>query len=163
MNSPVSGGLGNAGVSANLGESATVGKLSVPQAWADSPAIRLAGSASPLSTAALGGVPQAQAAAPGGFFGGIPPVGSLVNAPRGEQTRARTGAGQKVVPTGAPGESGTDERTPVMPVAPQRTRKHVASALSERERDELDKLRKEIAEVATERDAAARLIKEAML
>ena len=89
-------------------------------------------------------------------------MGSLVNAPRGEQTRARSGAGQKVVPTG-PGESGTDERTPVLPVAPQRTRKHVASALSERERDELDKLRKEIAEVATERDAAARLIKEAML
>ena len=162
VNSPVSGSLGNAGVSAGLGESATVGKLSVPQAWADSPAIRLAGSASPLSTAGLGGVPQAEAAGPGGFFGGIPPVGSLVNAPGGEQSRARSGAGQKVVST-APGESGADERTAVVPASPQRTRKHVTSALSERERDELDKLRKEIAEVATERDAAARLIKEAML
>ncbi|ETZ99386.1 PPE family domain protein [Mycobacterium kansasii 824] len=39
----------------------------------------------------------------------------------------------------------------------------MASTLSERERDELDKLRKEIAEVAMERDAAARLIKEAIL
>ena len=161
-NSPASGGLGNAGVSAGLGESATVGKLSVPQAWADSPAIRLAGSASPLSTAGLGGVPQAEAAAPGGFFGGIPPVGSVVNAPRGEQTRARSGAGQKVVPAIAD-EPGTNEPSTVAPTPPQRTRKHVASALSERERDELDKLRKEIAEVATERDAAARLIKEAML
>jgi hypothetical protein len=107
-------------------------------------------------------MPQAEAAAPGGFFGGIPPVGSLVNAPRGEQSRARSGAGQKVFPT-IPGESGADERTPVVPAPPQRTRKHVASALSEREREELEKLRKEIAEVATERDAAARLIKEAML
>ncbi|OCB19150.1 hypothetical protein A5675_26085 [Mycobacterium malmoense] len=160
-NSPVSGSLGNAGVSAGLGESATVGKLSVPQAWADSPAVRLASSASPLSTAGLGGVPQAEAAAPGGFFG-IPPVGSLVNAPRGEQTRARSGAGQKVVPTG-PAGPGTDERAPVPAAAAQRPRKHVASALSEREREELEKLRKEISEVATERDAAARLIKEAML
>nr|WP_232078178.1 PPE family protein [Mycobacterium paraseoulense] len=165
VNSPASGSLGNAGVSASLGESAAVGKLSVPQTWAESPAIRLAGSASPLTTAGLGGVPHAETAAPGGFFGGIPPVGSLVNAPRGEQTRARPGAGQKVVPTG-PGESGADVRTPVAPVPPQqaqRPRKHVASALSEREREELEKLRKEIAEVATERDAAARLIKEAML
>ncbi|OBI24664.1 PPE family protein [Mycobacterium sp. E2238] len=161
-NSPAAGSLGNAGVSAGLGESATVGKLSVPQTWADSPAIRLASSASPLSTAGLGGAPQAEVSAPGGFFGGIPPVGSLVNAPRGEQSRARAGAGQKVVPA-TPGEAGADERAAVMPATPQRTRKHVASALSEREREELDKLRKEIAEVATERDAAARLIKEAML
>jgi hypothetical protein len=50
-----------------------------------------------------------------------------------------------------------------MPAQPQRTRQHVASALSEHEREELAKLRKEIAEAATERDAAARLIKEAML
>ncbi|OBH83115.1 PPE family protein [Mycobacterium scrofulaceum] len=157
-NSPASGSLGNAGVSANLGESATVGKLSVPQAWADSPAIRLAGSASPLSTAGLAGAPQAGAAAPGGFFG-IPPVGSLVNAPRGEQSRARPNAGQKA----APATAAADERTAALPVSPQRTRKHVASSLSEREREELEKLRKEIAEVATERDAAARLIKEAML
>ncbi|BBY37060.1 PPE family protein [Mycobacterium mantenii] len=162
-NSPVSGSLGNAGVSANLGESATVGKLSVPQTWADSPAIRLAGSASPLSTAGLGGVPQAEAAAPGGFFGGIPPVGSVVNAPRGDQTRTRTGSGQKVMPA-MPGEQGADQSAATRPAAaPQKSRKHVASALSERERDELEKLRKEIAEVATERDAAARLIKEAML
>ncbi|WP_232065878.1 PPE family protein [Mycobacterium heidelbergense] len=157
----VSAGLGNAGVSAGLGEAATVGELSVPQSWA-SPAIRLAASASPLASAASDGLPQAGAAGPGGFFGGIPPVGSLVNAPRGEQTRARSGAGHKVVPT-LPGEAGADENIPVVPAQPQRTRQHVASALSEREREELDKLRKEIAEVATERDAAARLIKEAML
>jgi hypothetical protein len=121
----------------------------------------LAASASPLATAGLDGAPLAGAAEPG-FFGGIPPVGSLVNAPRGEGTRARSGSGQKVVPT-MPGESGTDEPAAVPPARPQRTRQHVASSLSEHEREELDKLRKEIAEVATERDAAARLIKEAML
>jgi PPE-repeat protein len=157
---PAAGGLGN-GVSASLGESATVGKLSVPQSWAESPAIRLAGSASPLSAAGLGGVPQAEAVGPGGFFG-IPPVGSLVNAPRGEQSRARSDSDEKVVST-MPGEAGGKGQTPAPAPQPQKIRKHVASALSEREREELDKLRKEIAEVATERDAAARLIKEAML
>jgi hypothetical protein len=35
-------------------------------------------------------------------------------------------------------------------------------ALSERERDELDELRKHITELAMERDAAARLIREAI-
>ncbi|WP_406815600.1 PPE family protein, SVP subgroup [Mycobacterium sp. M23085] len=157
---PASGALGNAGASASVGDAATVGKLSVPQAWAESPAVRLAASTSPLPAAGLGGAPQGEMAAPG-FFGGIPPVGSVVNAPRGEQTRARTGSGQKVIPA-LPGDQGAGEQTVAAPV-PQKTRKHVASALSERERDELEKLRKEIAEVATERDAAARLIKEAML
>jgi hypothetical protein len=62
-----------------------------------------------------------------------------------------------------PGGTGAQENGAAMPAQPQRTRQHVASALSEHEREELAKLRKEIAEAATERDAAARLIKEAML
>jgi len=37
-----------------------------------------------------------------------------------------------------------------------------SSGLSERERDELDQLRKELTELEMERDAAARLIKEAI-
>ncbi|ORA84683.1 PPE family protein [Mycobacterium malmoense] len=154
-------GLDGAGVSAGLGEAASVGTLSVPRSWT-SPAIRLAAGASPLPSAGLDGFPQTVTAESGGFVGGIPPVGSLVNAPRGEQTRGRFGSGQKVVPA-MPGESGADAHTPVQPAPPQRPRQHVASALSEREREELDKLRKEIAEAAMERDAAARLIKEAML
>nr|WP_304441135.1 PPE family protein [Mycobacterium sp. 852002-50816_SCH5313054-b] len=156
----VNSGAGGA-VSAGAGGAATIGKLSVPQSWASAAGIRLASSASPLPGAALGGVPQAGPAEPGGFFGGIPPIGSLVNAPRGEQTRARSGPGQKVIPA-MPGEQNADEaaaRTaPAQPV-----RQHVASALSDREREELSKLRKEISEAAMERDAAARLIKEAML
>jgi PPE-repeat protein len=157
----LAGAGGGASVSAGLGEADTVGGLSVPQTWA-SREIRLAASASPLSAADTEGLPQSGAAEPGGFFGGIPPVGSLVNAPRGEQTRARSGSGQKVIPT-MPGGTGAQENGAAMPAQPQRTRQHVASALSEHEREELAKLRKEIAEAATERDAAARLIKEAML
>lgn len=168
---PADAGLGNlvdshgasaGSVSAGLGKSATVGELAVPQSWGNSPTVRLAASASPLPSAGLGGVPQAEIPSPGGFIGGIPPIGSLVNAPRGEQTRARGGSDQKVIPT-MPGESGSAERTPGPLARPQPARRHVASALTESEREELEKLRKDIADVATERDAAARLIKEAML
>nr|WP_245831188.1 hypothetical protein [Mycobacterium terramassiliense] len=132
----------------------------MPQSWASAAGIRLAGSASPLPAAELGGVAPGGAAGPGGFFGGLPPIGSLVNAPRGEQTRARSGPGQKVIPT-MPGEQGADAAGHTAPAQP--ARQHVASALSDREREELSKLRKEISEAAMERDAAARLIKEAML
>jgi hypothetical protein len=145
-----------------LGQAAPVGGLSVPPSWVSSPAVRLAASASPLPGAGLFGSPQAAAGQPGGFYGGIPPVGSLVNAPRGDDARPRSGSGQKVIPA-IPGDAVADRRTPGQPAQPQRTLQHVASVLSEREREELDKLRKEIAEAATERDAAARLIKEAML
>jgi hypothetical protein len=147
-------------VAAGLGGAASVGKLSVPQSWVASPGIRLTGSASPLPAAGLGGAPQAEQ--PGGFFGGIPPVGSLVNAPRGEQAPSKSKSGQKVVPT-LPGEPGAEDTAAGRVATSQPARQHVASALSEREREELDKLRKEIAEAAMERDAAARLIKEAML
>jgi len=152
-------GMGGAAASAGLGKAATVGNLSVPQSWASAPGVQLAASASPLATAGLNGLPQAEPTGTG-FFG-IPPVGSFVNAPRGDQTRARSGSDHNAPPQS--GESGADRYAVVPSAQPQKARKHVASALSEREREELDKLRKEITEVATERDAAARLIKEAML
>jgi PPE-repeat protein len=47
------GGAGS--VSAGMGKAAPVGELSVPQSWGNSPAIRLAGNASPLPAAGLGG------------------------------------------------------------------------------------------------------------
>ncbi len=157
---PMGAALTGPGVAAGVGEAAMVGKLSVPQAWTSSPAIQLAGSASPLSSAGLEGAPAA--AAEPGFFG-IPPVGSLVNAPRGDQAgRTKSDKAQKVV-AALPGEQPAEERAPARPAQAQPARKHVASALSEREREELEKLRREIADVAMERDAAARLIKEAML
>ncbi|CPR13494.1 hypothetical protein BN971_04804 [Mycobacterium bohemicum DSM 44277] len=158
----VSAFLAAAALAQSVGGAATVGKLSVPPAWVSSPGIQLTGSASPLSAAQPGGSPPAGLAGPGGMFGGIPPVGSLVNAPRGEQTRSRSEPGKKVIPA-LPGEEGASGATAARPAQPQPARQHVASALSDREREELDVLRKQIAEAATERDAAARLIKEAML
>jgi hypothetical protein len=145
-----------------LGEAASVGKLSVPESWVSSPAVRLAATASPLSSAGLEGAAEADAAGNGGFYGGIPPVGSWVNAPRGDQTRTRSGARSKMLPPWA-SEPTADERVPSRPPQPQRTAQPVASTLSEPEREELAKLRREIADLAMERDAAARLIKEAML
>lgn len=148
----VSSGTQEGPVSAGVGGAATVGKLSVPQSWVESPNIRLAAAA--LPTAGAGAAPQAEST---GF--GIPPVGSVVNSPRGgSETAPRSGARSKMLPpwvaeTGAP-----------PPVAPGAERPHhVASALSERERDEMAQLRRELGELASERDAAARLIKEAML
>lgn len=142
-------------VSAGVGEAATVGKLSVPQSWVESPNIRLAATA--LPTAAAAGAPQAEA--PGAGFG-IPPVGSVVNAPRGGggETASRSAARSKMLP---PWVAETGRPSPGVP-APERPQ-HIASALSEREREEMAQLRRELGELATERDAAARLIKEAML
>ncbi|MFV8315486.1 PPE family protein [Mycobacterium sp. 23] len=138
-------------VSAGVGEAATVGKMSVPQGWVESPNIRLAATALPAA-----GAPQAEAAG-AGF--GIPPVGSVVNAPRGTgEPGSRAAARSRMLP---PWATETDRPAPVSPA--QQRPQHVASALSERERDEIAQLRRELGELATERDAAARLIKEAML
>ncbi len=62
-----SAGLGNAGASAGLGQAASVGELSVPQSWGNSPAIRLA--AAQFPGAGLDGLPQTGPIGPG-FYGG---------------------------------------------------------------------------------------------
>ena len=144
------------GVSAGLGQAATVGGLSVPQSWATaSPAIRLAATALPV--AGLDGLPQAGAAGLGGF-GGMPMMGGMVNAPRNGAAGPGPESRLKVIPQlgTAPGaHEGTPDRG--------RTRAaDVVDALSDRERYELQTLRQEIADLAMERDAVDRLIKEAM-
>jgi PPE-repeat protein len=153
-------GLGGAGVSAEVGRAASVGGMSVPQSWGTAaPAIRLAATA--LPAAGLDGLPEAGAAGPGGWFGGMPPVGSVVNAPRNGAPGPRYESRLKVIPqmVAAPGVyEGTLDRG----VKPDGRGLDAANALSERERDELDELRKEISDLAMERDAAARLIKEAI-
>jgi PPE-repeat protein len=159
-------GVGGAGVSAGLGRAASVGGLSVPQSWATaSPAVRLAATALPTDdlgawagSAAPGGMFNG---APGGMFNGMSPVGSVVNTPRNGEPRSRVDSRLKVIPQ-MPGEPGVGENTPGRWVTPDRHAPHDASALTERERDELVNLRKELAELAMERDAAARLIKEAI-
>jgi PPE-repeat protein len=153
-----SAGLGGAGVSAGLGRAALVGGLSVPQSWGTaSPAIRLVATALPIT--GLDGLPGAGAAGPGGSFGG--PVASVVNAPRNGAAGPRSESRLKVIPQmgAAPGvHQGTPERG----MKPNGHASDALGALSERERYELDELRKQITELAMERDAAARLIKEAI-
>jgi len=152
---------GSPGLSAGLGQATSVGKLSVPQSWGASPAVRLAASASPLSAAGLEGVPQAGAIP--GFYGGMPPMGpvaSVVNAPRGDQGRLRAGARHKVIPAVA--GDGAHEDPAGRWVKPSAA---VDDDAASSEREELNALRKAIADVSRQRDVlkrtAATLIKEA--
>jgi PPE-repeat protein len=152
-------GPGGAGVSAGLGRAATVGGLSVPPSWAtESPAIRLAATA--LPAAGLDGVPQAGPAGPGGF-GGMPPMVGAVNAPRNGAAGPRPESRLKVIPELA-AAPGAHERAPDRGMQPTGHAADAVDALSDRERYELHTLRNEIAELAKQRDKAARLIKEAI-
>jgi len=154
-----SAGLGAAGVSAGLGEATSVGKLSVPPSWGTaSPEIRLASTALPL--AGLDAAPAAGAAAPGGFFGGLPPMASVVNAPRGNDTYSRELRTKML--GHEDGKPGASEHTPSRPAQPQHRARSNESTLNAYEAAEVDQLRREIAEAAMERDAVARLIREAI-
>ncbi len=155
---------GRADVSAGLGRAASVGDLSVPQTWGSAaPEIRLAARGLPI--AGLDAAPQAGAfemSGPGGWVGGIPPIGSVVNAPRiGEGSADSSGPRfhHKVIPQIATGGS-------LLAGHPDPQSKHAPRSpdgeLSERERHELDALRQEMTDLAMERDAVARLIKEAL-
>jgi PPE-repeat protein len=152
-------GMGGAGVSAGLGRAATVGGLSVPQSWAtESPAIRLAATA--LPAAGLDGLPQAGTAGLGGF-GGMPMMGGVVNASRNGAAGPRPESRLKVIPqlgTAPGGHEGIPDRG----ITPTGRAVDAVDALSERERYELQTLREEIADLAMERDAVDRLIREAM-
>ena len=144
-----------AGASAGLGQAAAVGKLSVPLSWGTPPAIRLA--TATLPAAGLDAVPRAGLAGSGGAFGGAPligPVGSVVNAPRAALAAPRD-LRSKALPPWAE-NPGTHHHTQARPVPPQ---PHVAI---QGQRDELEQLHSELAKVAMERDAAARLIREAI-
>jgi PPE-repeat protein len=154
-------GAGGAGVSAGLGRAGAVGGLSVPQSWATAaPAIRLAATA--LPTGGLDGLPEAGTAAPPGWFGGMPPmVGGVVNAPRKGAAGAPSESRLRVIPQLAAAPGG-HQGTPDRGFKPNGRGSDAWAALSEHERDKLDELRKQFAELAMERDAAARLIREAI-
>jgi PPE-repeat protein len=151
---------GGSGVSAGLGRAASVGGLSVPRSWGTaSPAIRLAATA--LPAAGLDALPEAGAAGLGGSFGGLPMMGSVVNAPRASAASPRPGSRLRVIPQMA-AAPGVHEGAPDQGGNPDGRAADALDALSERERCELDLLRQELAELRMERDAAARLIKEAL-
>ena len=88
-------------------------------------------------------------------------LGSVVNAPRRGAAGLSSESRLKVIPqlAAAPGvHEGTTDRG----FKPNGRASDALGALSGRERNELDELRTEIAELTKERDVAARLIKEAL-
>ena len=87
-------------------------------------------------------------------------MASVVNAPRGDQTRLKAGDRRRVVPA-LPGESGFQDDPAARWVQPSASADSDAAVS---ERDELNQLRKAMADVTRQRDVlkrtAATLIKE---
>jgi len=151
-----SAGIGSGAVSAGLGQAAPVGGLSVPPSWATSPAIRLASIASGLPATSFAGMPEAGVTGPGSWFGGMPAVASVVNAPGGVSTGSQPRTGFRV--------GHNHEDTSTGPRQPQHVEiaENVDAAA---QRDDLNQLRAALAALTRERDVltrtAAFLIKEA--
>lgn len=133
------------GVSAGLGRATAVAGLSVPQTWGVASGIKPVSASSPLVIAPAG---------LGGFHGAIPPIASVVNAPRnGASAGARAGA--RGNPTsksdgaaraaGVGGESIPDTVNP----------------LTDKEREELVGLRAQLVKLVMKQDAVARLMNQA--
>jgi PPE-repeat protein len=146
----LAGGYGSQGdVQASLGRAGSVGGMSVPpSANAATTPIRLAAASEPLAAQAF----------PATGAGGLPMVASMVNAPR-DGSKTRAGERLKVLPRvpGGPDADGAHHEA-----QPGRTLRTAAAVLTDKERAELAELRAQYADVALERDAAARLIKEAI-
>ncbi len=152
-------GFGEAGTSAGLGQAASVGGLSVPPAWGSAPpGIRLVSAGLPMTS--LDVVPAAGPAAPGGFFGGMPPVASMVNAPSASSTYSQ-GLRSTVLASEA-GKLGGGECGRGRPAPPMQRSRNDEAGWTQGELEELERLRREVAEVAREHDAVALLIREAI-
>lgn len=144
--SAVAGGQGTA---ASLGRAASVGALSVPQTWG-SPPVQLASTASPLPQAGSGGLPETGTATPAGL-GGIPPIGSMVNASQNSQSRPRPDSRlQTAMAAGAGAHGSTSGKTGLSSKGAPTGR-----PLST-ERGELNQLRKTVAQMKKERDSLKR-------
>lgn len=156
-------GLVGAQVSAGIGQAASVSGLSVPTTWtASAPEIRLASTASPLnSPPTLEGAAEAGAGA-GSWFGGVPVMGNTLNATRDSGGDSRSGVNSSKTGQDS-GRLGVAQNRMGWWSQPERRSAAVdEDALTEREHEELAELRKEINDLAMERDATARLIKEAI-
>jgi hypothetical protein len=87
-------------------------------------------------------------------------MGGVVNAPRNGAADPRSESRLKVLPQ--TGTASGSEGAPDQEMKPNARAADALEALSERERDELDQLRQQFAELRVDRDAAARLIKEVL-
>jgi PPE-repeat protein len=152
--------LSPAEASAALGRAASVGGLSVPPSWGTSPAIRLASTSATMPAASLAALPDAGLSEAATGWGGIPPIGSVVNAPRG--TDSQSASRSRFKPTRQPGAAERTFTWPPRPKPPIPKHGNDPGELTPGELDELDRLRSAVAEVAMERDAVARMIKEAI-
>ncbi|MEB3022609.1 MULTISPECIES: PE/PPE C-terminal domain-containing protein, partial [Mycolicibacter] len=122
-------------VSASMGRAASFGGLSVPQAWGALPHGIRPAAAPPMT--GMAGLPEATM----GSMGAIPPIGGVVNAPRGGDARTGT-AGARTLVTAGGGEG------------------RAATAADDedvqRQRDELNNLRWKVTEMRVRRDALRR-------
>jgi PPE-repeat protein len=185
-----SAGLGRTGVLASLGRAASINALSVPQTWAGAaPVISRAAAALPELT--LAGLPEAEIGGLGSGYGGVLPESLMAAAAGGGGAAAggwaATRGGGAAQRSGRAAQPGDGTRTPGPPhtVIPQVARaaglhegthgqatwpdqraRGGEGPLSESVRDEINDLRKQVAELAMERDvlmrAAALWAKEAM-
>ncbi|MEB3021733.1 PPE family protein [[Mycobacterium] crassicus] len=126
------------GVSAGMGRAAGIGGLSVPHTW-DTP-VKLASTATALP-----------AGAGTGGLHGMPPIASVVNAPRGGAgANPRNTLRSKIVGELGGPASGGGQGTP-----------DLVNPLTDKEREELDGLRAELTELVMEQDAVTRLMNQA--
>jgi PPE-repeat protein len=152
--------LGQAGVSAGLGQASVVGRLSVPPSWGTSaPEIRLTSTALPLNSlnaAAVAGMESPGTAPYGVMPSANGPLGSVVNTPKsGTGTQPRC-LRSNVLPPWATGPN-VHGHTPGRPVQTQHSARNTPRTLGERERAELDQLRKELTTLTKKRDLLKRV------
>lgn len=122
------------GVSAGMGRAANIGGLSVPHTW-DTP-VKLAAATTALPA--------------GAGMGGMPPIASVVNAPRGGGANPRNPLRSKIVGELGGSQAGAGQGTP-----------DLVNPLTDKERAELDGLRTELTELVMEQDAVTRLMNQA--
>ncbi|MDI3315289.1 MAG: PPE family protein [Mycobacterium sp.] len=168
------GGQVGSGVLASIGRAGSIGALSVPRSWAlAAPAVSHAAIALPQP--ALAGLPEAELAGLGPGFGGMLPAGLMAAAAGGGGAAGGSWGAQRsgeVTHGGARADSRHACRFPLPPqvarepggyqgrpgqgVAVDRYAQGGEVPLSRDVRDEIDDLRRQIAELAMERDVLLR-------
>ncbi|GFG73341.1 PPE family protein [Mycobacterium botniense] len=152
--------LAKVGVSAGFGQASSVGGLSVPPAWGTAaPEIRLASTAVPMSS--LNAAPEAAAAGSAATPCGVMPpingpVGSVVNTPKTSAGTHPRCLRSKVLPPWAVGPN-VHGHPAGRPAQPQHRARNTPGSLGERERAELEQLRKELTTLTKKRDLLKRV------
>lgn len=152
--------LDQVGIAAGLGQASSVGRLSVPPSWGTAaPEIRLASTALPLSN--LNAAPAAEAAGPGSTPSGVMPpmsgpLGSVVNTPKNANGTHPECLRSKALPPWAVGPNLHGHPSGASP-QPQHRPPNRPRTVGERERADLDQLRKELTTLTKKRDLLKRV------